>query len=104
MLGANLGEDDRIYRKGLKIEWGDKEKVSAYRRAWWRERRGKIAQTRKRLKEAWVNEHQLAHDRIRAMREFARQEAARRGVDAIIVYREWNCLTPREKMREEGGA
>ena len=103
MRGLAVAEDDeRIYRKGLKIDWKDQAAVHAYRRAWWRERAGKIAKTRRRLKEAWVSEHKLAHDRIRAMREFARKEAERRGVSAIVVYREWSCLTPRERMRDEG--
>lgn len=92
-----------LYRKGLKIEWSDPEAVKAYRRAWWRERRDKVAKTRRELRLKWAEFHGLPSDRVRAIRECARQEAARRGVDPLVVYKEWQCLTPAEHRKLNGG-
>ena len=91
-----------LYRKGLNIQWTDPEAVKAYRRAWWRERRDKVAKTRRKLRQKWAELHGLPSDRVRAMRECARQEAARRGVDPLVVYQEWGCMTPAEKNRNGG--
>jgi hypothetical protein len=97
--GASMDDGERrrpFYRKGIKIAWHDPEAVKAYRREWWRSRRALVSATRRKLRQKWAEMHGLPSDRLRAMREFAREEAIRRGVEPAVVYREWGCMTPAE--------
>jgi hypothetical protein len=95
--GQVMGDGERPYRK-LGVDWGNPTEVREYRREWHRLRYPKVKESRKALRRKWSQANGLLpSDRVRAMREFARTEAKRRGVAPLVVYQEWDCLTPRER-------